>query len=545
MTSATSKPRRRLPQDQSLQVAIAMWIALALVGPLYLALPGVNRGHAAIVIVVSGLSMLCAALIVVIPDQLRLRFMYPVGVTLALGVVSAEVAATGGAGSPLRGFALFYVVFAAWFLPRRAGERVLAAAVVANLLPLIYDGGALAGASLGQTVVLTGTFVASGAAIIAVRGELTKTVALDTERLKTIVSLHREVERTELDVTDVVLGILDRARILLGANAASAGIIEGDQVVYKYRTGPGRDSGVVIRTPRDHSLSGICFRTGEAVYCEDSEADPRVDKVACRAQSLRSMIIVPLRHRGEIVGVLNVNSPEAHTFDSNDVRTVQLVAGAISAAYGHALDIAAKQGLLDELETTVSALRESEAKLGHQALHDPLTGLPNRTLFLGRLRAALAERGEAQVAVLFVDLDGFKVVNDSLGHDAGDALLVQTAGRINGVLRQNDTAARLGGDEFVIICTDDSPVNVAVGIAERLISVLEVPFRFTDRDATMTASIGIAASRGSAENLLRDADAAMYSAKAGGKAHYEIFEPKMHAEAQARLELSGLLKELS
>jgi diguanylate cyclase (GGDEF)-like protein len=536
------KPRRWLPQDRSLQLAIGMWIALALVGPLYVALPGVDRGHAAVVFVGSAVAMLCAALTAVIPDQLRLRFMYPLGVTLALGVVSAAVAATGGAGSPLRGFALFYVVFGAWFLPRRAGERVLAASVLANLLPLIYDGGALAGASLGRTVVLTGTFLASGAAIIAVRSELTKTVALDAERLKTIVALHREVERAEFDVQDVVLGILDRARTLLGASAASAGIIEGDEIVYKYRTGPGRDSGVAIRTPRDGSLSGICFKTGEAVYCEDSETDPRVDKVACRAQELRSMIIVPLRHRGELVGVLNVNSPEVRTFDSNDVRTVQLIAGAISAAYGHAVDLATKQRLLDELETTVSALRDSEAKLSHQALHDALTGLPNRTLFLDRLRLALAERGEPQVAVLFVDLDGFKVVNDSLGHDAGDALLVQTAQRISGVLRQSDTAARLGGDEFVIICRDDSPVTAAVRIAERLIGVLEVPFTVADRDAFMSASIGIAAYDGSAEDLLRDADVAMYSAKAGGKAHYEIFEPKMHTEAQARLELSGLLK---
>jgi diguanylate cyclase (GGDEF)-like protein len=521
-----------------------MWIALALVGPLYIALPGVDRAHAAVVFFVSGVATFCAVLIVVMPDHLRSRFMYPVGIALSLCAVSVEVAATGGPGSPLRGFALFYVVYGAWFLPRKAGERVLVASVLANLLPLIYDGGALAGTSLGRTVVLTGTFVASGAAIIAVRSELTNTVALDTERLETIVSLHREVERAEFDVQGVVLEILDKARILLGASAASAGIIDGDEVVYRYRTGPGRDSGVAIRTPRDASLSGICFRTGEAVYCEDSETDPRVDRVACRAQELRSMIIVPLRHRGEIVGVLNVNSPEAHTFDSNDVRTVQLVAGAISAAYGHAVDIATKQRLLDELETTVDALRDSEAKLSHQALHDPLTGLPNRSLFLDRLRAALAERSGPRVAVLFVDLDGFKVVNDSLGHDAGDALLVQTAQRISGVLRQNDTAARLGGDEFVIICADDSPVSAAVRMAERLISVLGVPFTFTDRDASMTASIGIAAHDGSAEDLLRDADAAMYSAKAGGKAHYEIFEPRMHAEAQARLELSGLLKEL-
>ena len=522
-----------------------MWIALALVGPLYVALPGVDRGHVAVVFVGSAVAIVCAALVAAVPDELSLRFLYPVGVAVALGVVSASVAATGGVSSPLRGFALFYVVFAAWFLPRRVGERVLAASVVATLLPLIYDGDALAGSSLGWTIMLTGTFVASGAAIIAVRSELTKTVALDTERLKTIVALHREVERAEFDVQDVVLGILDRARTLLGANAASAGIIEGDEIVYKYRTGPGRDSGVAIRTPRDGSLSGICVETGETFYCEDSEADPRVDKAACRAQGLRSMILVPLRHRGEVVGVLNINSPEVRTFNENDVRTVQLIAGAISAAYGHAVDVAAKQRLLDELEATVSALRDSEAKLGHQALHDALTGLPNRTLFLDRLQAALAERGGPRVAVLFVDLDGFKVVNDSLGHDAGDALLVQAAQRISGVLRQSETAARLGGDEFVIICMDDSPVNAAVRIAERLMGVLEVPFTVADRDAFMSASIGIAAHDRSAEELLRDADVAMYSAKAGGKAHYEIFEPEMHAAAQARLELSGLLKETS
>src|SRR5271154_4798096 len=102
MTSATSKLRRWLPQDRSLQVAIGMWIALALVGPLYLALPGVDRGRAAIVFFLSGLAMLCAALIVVMPDQLRLRFMYPVGIAISLGVVSAEVAATGA--GPARPF---------------------------------------------------------------------------------------------------------------------------------------------------------------------------------------------------------------------------------------------------------------------------------------------------------------------------------------------------------------------------------------------------------------------------------------------------------
>jgi len=392
------------------------------------------------------------------------------------------------------------------------------------------------------TTAIAAMFLCACAALVIVRRkhrELAQTVALDSERLETIVALHREVERAEFDVQDVVLGILERARTLLGASAASAGIVEGAEIVYRYRTGPGRDSGVELRTPRDTSLSGICVSTGEAVYCEDSEVDARVDKVACRRQGLRSMIIVPLRHRGEVVGVLNVNSPKVCAFDGNDVRTVQLIAGSISAAYGHAVDLAAKQRLLDELEATVSALRDSEAKLSHQALHDPLTGLPNRTLLLDRLRMALAARGQPRAAVLFVDFDGFKAVNDSLGHDAGDAVLVQAAQRISGVLRPSDTAARLGGDEFAIVCTSDTPLTAAERIAQDLIAVLAAPFELGGRDAAMTASIGIATHAGPAEDLLHDADMAMYLAKTGGKARYEVFDASMRAQTRAPMHASA------
>ena len=535
MTPPTPKPRRWGPNEHSLQVAIGLWIALALLGPLYLDLPGVSRGNADIVLVGSAIAMTCVALVASLPDRIGLRLLYPAGVILSLGVVASSSFATGGASSPLRAFALFYVVFGTWFLPRSGGVQVVAAAILVNLLPLLYAKGALAGAPLGWTVMLMGTFVASGTAIMAVREKLSESTALDAERLKTIVALHHEVERAEFDVEDVVLTILDRARVLLGASAASAGIIEGQEIVYKYRTGPGRGSGLAIRTPRKSSLSGICLDTGEAVYCQDSETDSRVDTAACRKQGLRSMIIVPLRHRGQAVGVLNVNSPDVYAFDANDVRTVQLTAGAISAAYGHAVDIAVKQGLLDDL-------RESEAQMSHQALHDPLTGLPNRRMLVECLQGALGE-SKGRVAVLFLDLDGFKVVNDSLGHDAGDALLIQVAKRISATLRAGDMAARLGGDEFVVICRNVSQRAAAVRVAERLTCALAAPFTIAGREAYMSASIGIATHDGTAEELLRDADVAMYSAKAGGKANYEIFEPRMHAEAQARLELSGLLRE--
>jgi diguanylate cyclase (GGDEF)-like protein len=512
---------------------------MAIIGPLYVALPRVNADHGSVVLASSAIAVGWVVMIGLLPANPKFMILHPAGACLSFGVVSLMVAATGGGASPLRACLLLPIVYCACFLPLALAKRMLALGIVVNLLPLTYDGGMLGGPALGWTIMLTATFAVSGVAIIAARSKLKKTVAVNAERLKTIVALHREVEQAQFDVQEVVLGILDRARTLLGATAASAGIIEGEEIVYKYRTGPGRDSGVAIHTPRHASLSGICADTGEAVYCADSEADPRVDLAACRQQGLRSMIIVPLRHQGKVVGVLNVNSPEARAFSTNDVQTVELLAGAISAAYGHAADLAAKQSLLDELEITVGALRASEAKLSHQALHDPLTGLPNRTLLLDRMKMALAERDDPQVAVLFIDLDGFKVVNDSLGHDAGDALLIQAAQRMRSVLRAADTAARIGGDEFAILCKASSPSTTGVQVAERIIMALSAPFVIADRDVFVTASIGIAAHGGSAEELLRDADMAMYRAKASGKAGYAVFEPQMHVEALSRLELAA------
>ena len=458
------------------------------------------------------------------------------GICVALSLV---VFATGGGTSPLQALWLAYVVLVAWQCSRKLAILAITLAIAANLAPFVYEHGALSGTGAGWALTITVTLVVVGLASTVAVGRLRDTIRLDAERLETIVGLHREVEGAEFDVEGVVLDVLERARTLLGATAATAGVIEGEKIVYKYRTGPGRNSDPIV-TPRDGSLSGICARSGEVVYCEDSEQDSRVDKAACRKQGLRSMVIVPLRHRQEVVGVLNVNSPEVRAFSCNDIRTVELVGGAISAAYGHAVDLASKGRLLDELEDTVRALRESEAKLSYQALHDPLTGLPNRTLFLDRLRTAVSQRSDPEVAVLFVDLDGFKPVNDSLGHEAGDLLLMKAARRIQQVLRGNDTAARLGGDEFAIICRDAPRATSAMRVAERLLEVLEAPFELDGREVCVTASIGIAAHEGSAEALLRDADVAMYCAKAERSGHYRVFDTSMRNDADVRLRAAGV-----
>ena len=187
-----------------------------------------------------------------------------------------------------------------------------------------------------------------------------------------------------------------------------------------------------------------------------------------------------------------------------------------------------------------------EERLAHQALHDPLTGLPNRVLFTDRLRQALArsKRRQRSYAVMFMDLDNFKVVNDSLGHKMGDRLLVAATKRIRSVLRPEDTVARLGGDELVFLL-EDTDLDGAIQVAERILEVLRAPFTLHGRELFVTASIGITVGGGDgkrAPDLLRDADLAMYRAKHSGKARYAIFEEAMNAQALERLELEHGLR---
>jgi diguanylate cyclase (GGDEF)-like protein/PAS domain S-box-containing protein len=188
-----------------------------------------------------------------------------------------------------------------------------------------------------------------------------------------------------------------------------------------------------------------------------------------------------------------------------------------------------------------------EKKLQYQAFHDPLTDLPNRALFMDRLGHALARAGQqaSEVAVLFTDLDNFKVINDSLGHKAGDQLLVAVAQRLKACLRPVDTVARLGGDEFTLLLEGVTGVSDAARVAERIAQELRAPFALEAHEVFATTSTGIAVSssaQGQPTDLLRHADLAMYRAKSKGKACYEVFEPNMSTNALERLELETDLR---
>jgi diguanylate cyclase (GGDEF)-like protein/PAS domain S-box-containing protein len=189
-----------------------------------------------------------------------------------------------------------------------------------------------------------------------------------------------------------------------------------------------------------------------------------------------------------------------------------------------------------------------QQQLTHQAFHDPLTGLANRALFSDRVDHALARAGRTgpTAAVVFLDLDDFKTVNDTLGHDAGNELLVAVADRLQGILRPADTAARLGGDEFAILLEDVPGEQEALAIAERVTVALSEPFTLADHQVLVRASLGVAVAEPQhrqADELLRNADMAMYLAKANGKGRCERYEPSLHRTLVERFELIGDLRQ--
>lgn len=194
----------------------------------------------------------------------------------------------------------------------------------------------------------------------------------------------------------------------------------------------------------------------------------------------------------------------------------------------------------------ITRQQQLERELAHQAFHDSLTGLSNQALFRDRVAhaTARADRDGSMLAVLYLDLDDFKRVNDSLGHPAGDRLLVEVADRLRRCVREVDTAARLGGDEFAVLVEDLDRPDEAIALAERLVQQLRRPLRLWGREIVTGVSLGVAFNHhgAGADQLLRNADLAMYAAKRRGKGTFEVYDPTMHQHALARLEIEGALR---
>jgi diguanylate cyclase (GGDEF)-like protein len=323
-----------------------------------------------------------------------------------------------------------------------------------------------------------------------------------SNRLKELAMLYEagKAMNSVLVVDEVLQLILSSAFELLGASSGSIMLLqdEGDLVVV-CRAGNANGApielggGIASRVARDREPLLVQGTVSEKGH-----------------QETESAVCVPLLHRSQVLGVINLIGATGHTYSEYDLRAVSLFAE-------HAA-IAVANARLYEAERALSA------QLSHQVVHDPLTGAANRVLLSDRLGHALARvrRKETSVAVLFIDVDNFKLVNDELGHETGDFVLTAIAQRLAECVRPVDTVGRFGGDEFLVICEDLTHDGQGAEIAERILEGLTRPFATPFGERMISASIGVApCGHGRPEsvaNLIRAADQAMYRAKMEGKA---------------------------
>jgi diguanylate cyclase (GGDEF)-like protein/PAS domain S-box-containing protein len=337
---------------------------------------------------------------------------------------------------------------------------------------------------------------------------------------------ERALER--VGISELIQQACTAATELLNAELASVAELSADGKTFRLRAGAGWPPGYVgvatlIAGPKSHA--GYTIVSGAPAVVTDWETEERFTESRALEVGARSGISVAIEGIAQPFGVFAVHSTRPRQYSASDVDFVQSIANVLA-------DALARQATEDEIR--------------HRALHDSLTGLPNRILFLDRLEQALARlrRANSLAAVMFLDLDRFKRVNDSLGHHAGDEILTAVAPRLKQALRATDTVARFGGDEFGILLEDIASELAATQAAERIAAVFARPFVLGTAEHFVTASVGIALARGGerAGELVRDADTAMYRAKEGGRARYELFDDDLRARAVSRLRMETELR---
>lgn len=328
---------------------------------------------------------------------------------------------------------------------------------------------------------------------------------LSNAHLLEIIHAQAGIAKAGLDLGQVMERAAALAQEITRAGGAVVELAEDDAMVYRACSGMAAPF-LGLRLAREGSLSGLAVHSGEALYCLDSEADPRVDKDACRTSGLRSMLVMPLQHQGRLVGVLKVMHAAQDHFARRDLMALDLVSEVIAAAMSHA--------------TQFAGHLEHSRDLFFRATHDALTGLGNRSLFYDRLRQGLAgaRRSGQALGVALLDMDGLKGINDRFGHHAGDAAIRTLADRLRRVSRESDTVARLGGDEFGIVLTQVPDASAAGTAGAHIAQEVEGPFEFESTTFHLRASVGVAVFPGDGErpdDLVQSADRAMYRMKTG------------------------------
>ncbi len=408
----------------------------------------------------------------------------------------------------------------------------------------------------------------------------------ETERrIQQLAVLHEldQAIASSLHLDDVYRAFSRHTTRLLPYEQMSIALLEEDELRLVYVVAEGKTrltTGLTLA--HENSTVGWVIAKRQTLLRHNIAADTRfaVDKQLV-AEGICSDMSIPLWIKGQIVGTWNIGSQQVGAYSTDDMEIAQSMADQLAVAIENTrLHAQAQQEIIerrraqeslrrayDEVEIRVldrtaelaqvnRSLKEeiaerqrAEARLQHTATHDTLTNLPNRVLFMERLRQSIKrakQRPKHLFAVFFIDLDRFKLINDSLGHLAGDQLLIAVANRLEVCIRPGDMVARLGGDEFVILLDNIRDISQATNVANRIQNELAVPVNLNGHTIFTTASIGITISTQKykrPEDFLRDADTAMYHAKSQGKARHELFDTAQHTQVVTRLRLETELRQ--
>jgi diguanylate cyclase (GGDEF)-like protein len=528
----------------SIRVGVAMTMIVALGTEAYaLATPDHDSRLALELVIAAGL--LTAPTVLLLPREriIQSRWREPFFVlwsTALIATIAAAAALDGGTGSPLRSLFVLPLMFAALSYPPR---YVLAVALIS-----LAGYGTVALISATHTPETAFIAFALGCAAVLstwqarIHHRQDRRLAESARALRESESVSRRRAQQQEQVARFGQLALARSRIddlmelavtsvqrTLGVEMAAILEYRPEEKSFLVRSGAGFPDGTVGETTVPGGLgsqAGYTLLTGHPVIVEDWAEETRfaISEVLRRAGA-RSGVTLPIRGHGEPFGVFGAQSTMAGRFGTHEVNFLQ----AISNILAH------------ELER-----REAEERARRRALHDPLTGLPNRALFADRLGRALAEseRHASSVAVLFIDVDHFKVINDSVGHAAGDELLKQVAPRLKQAVRGADTIARFGGDEFGVLLAEVADERTAIRVAERIATMLATPFQIGGREHFIGVSTGIVlgGSGRDPDELIRDADTAMYSAKRRGRGRYELFDHDMRARVRELITVDNELR---
>jgi diguanylate cyclase (GGDEF)-like protein len=452
-----------------------------------------------------------------------------VGMTLTVGAASVVF--------PVHGWillvcAIWPVAIAFALLPRwRAiGQASLVLAVGAALAAYgAMSGHATPTVAVVQWVLLASTVAATGTLMRRRRDALWRRTVV----AEAVAELgHRALSATEPDEL-----LREALRVLVDVVGADYGtalrqLPDGQAVVAAEIGEDPVAPGTILLLASSDSYARRVLDSGQPFVSEDLSRDRRVQAPQLLlVRGIVSGLAVPVRGAASTLGVLALHSCRRRRFSGEEVAAAMALATVVATAWEQAAQ---------------------HEQVAHQAMHDSLTGLPNRALFLDRLEQALSRRSRGSSgapAVLLIDLDHFKEVNDNLGHHAGDAVLAAAARRFLRVVRPEDTVARLGGDEFAVLCETAPDEHAVASLARRVQAALERPISVDGDVITVTASVGIAVTRSQSTTavtsdwLLRDADAALYSAKRQGHGLYALFDEQLQRQARRQLELDSELRQ--